>query len=84
VPAGDAQEDIDLVDMLLWAAGRGVPVEDLELLLASERTRGTFGSRADERFATDRGMTRRTLLRRRARALEALRELAPTYLADVA
>ena len=84
VPAGDAQEDIDLVDMLLWAAGRGVPVEDLELLLASERTRGTFGSRADERFATDRGMTRRTLLRRRVRALEALRELAPTYLADVA
>jgi hypothetical protein len=84
VPADDAQEDLDLVDMLLWAVGRGVPVEDLELLLASERRRGTFGSHADERFATERGMTRRTLLRRRARALEALRELAPTYLADVA
>jgi hypothetical protein len=84
VPAEDAQGDLDLVDMLLWAVGRGVPVEDLELLLASERRRGTFGSRADERFATERGMTRRTLLRRRARALEALRELAPTYLADVA
>jgi hypothetical protein len=84
VPAVDAQEDLDLVDMVLWAAGRGVPVEDLELLLASERRRGTFGSRADERFATERGMTRRTLLRRRARALEALRGLAPSYLADVA
>lgn len=77
-------EDIDVVDMLLWAARQGVPLEDLELLLASERARGTYGSRADLRICTERGLSRSTFMRRRARALSALRELAPIYLAEVA
>lgn len=77
-------EDLDVIDMLLWAAGRGVPVEDLELLLVSERARGTYGSRADHRTCTERGLSRSTFMRRRARALSALRELAPVYLAEVA
>ena len=82
--SASVEEDLDIVDMLLWAARRGVPIEDLELLLASERARGTFGSRADIRLAAERGISRSTLLRRRARTLTALRELAPAYLGDVA
>jgi hypothetical protein len=77
-------EDIDVVDMLLWVARQGVPLEDLELLLASERARGTYGSRADLQTCTERGLSRSTFMRRRARALSALRELAPAYLVDVA
>lgn len=84
VSAETEDDDLDLVDMLLWAASQGVCVEDLELLLASERARGTYGHKADDRIAEQRGITRRTLLRRRGRALDALRQLAPAYLADVA
>ena len=84
VAAETKEDDLDLVDMLLWAVGQGLCAEDLELLLASERARGTYGHRADDRIAKQRGIARRTLLRRRGRALDALRELAPVYLADVA
>lgn len=78
------ENDIDVVDLLRWAARRGVPVEDLQLLVDSESARGRFGARADERVAAARGIARRTLLRRRARTLEALRALAPAYLAESA
>jgi hypothetical protein len=77
-------EDLDVVDLLLWAAAAGVDEDDLHLLVESERARGRRGARADERVAAARGITRRTLLRRRERALTALRGVAPSYLAAVA
>lgn len=76
--------DVQLEDVLVWAAGRGVPADELGLLLESERERDRYRSSADDRLASRLGITRRTLLRRRQRTLDALRALAPEYLADVA
>jgi hypothetical protein len=84
LPGADAIDSIDVVDVLVWAAGRGLPVDDLQLLVDSEAARGQYGSCADERVAALRGITRRTLLRRRARTLATLRAMAPAYLADAA
>lgn len=78
-----ADEDVDVVDLLLWAAGRGVDVGDLRLLVASERARGRRGACADTRVAAAQGISRRHLLRRRKRALTALRTVAPAYLRAV-
>jgi hypothetical protein len=79
------EDDLDLVDLLLWAAAAaGVDEGDLRLLLESEcAPRGQRGGRADERVAQSHGITRRHLLRRRQRALTALRAVAPAYLAAV-
>lgn len=82
--AGGEQEDLDLVDLLMWAAAAGVDQNDLQLLVESERARGRRGARADERVAATRGIARRTLLRRRQRVLTALQALAPDYLRAVA
>jgi len=81
--AGRDEEDLDVVDLLLWAAGCGVDVGDLRLLVASERARGRRGDCADARVAAARGISRRHLLRRRKRALAALRAVAPAYLQAV-
>lgn len=82
-PAGN-EDDLDLVDLLLWAAAAGVDESDLRLLVESERApRGHRGGRGDDRVAQAHGISRRHLLRRRERALAALREVAPAYLAAV-
>jgi len=78
------QEDLDVVDLLLWAAALGVDEGDLHLLVESERARGRRGARADATVAEAQGISRRTLLRCRERALAALRDVAPAYLAAVA
>lgn len=78
------EEDLDVVDLLLWAAACGVDEDDLRLLVESERARGRRGARADDVFAQARGINRRTLLRRRDRTLTALRGIAPAYLAAIA
>lgn len=77
-PAGG--EDLDLVDLLLWAVATGVREDDLRLLVDSEQDRGAFQGAA----ARCLGLSERQVRNRRRRALDALRELAPTYLAAVA
>ena len=77
-------DDLDVVDMLLWAGGRGVaPLQDLLMLLDLERRRG-YGNATRHRIANDLGINERTVRRRRDRAITALREAAPSYLASVA
>ncbi len=80
----DADNDVDVLDLLRWAAAAGVKPDDLSLLVDSEQARGRRGARADATVAAARGIDLRTLLRRRQRTLSALRELAPAYLAAVA
>jgi hypothetical protein len=82
--ADGADEDLDVADLLRWAAAAGVNSDDLSLLVDSERARGRRGAHADAAVAAARGIDRRTLLRHRQRTLAALRELAPAYLAAVA
>ncbi|WP_375504477.1 hypothetical protein [uncultured Jatrophihabitans sp.] len=77
-PAGG--QDLDLVDLFVWAVAAGMREDDLRLLVASERDRGGFQAAA----ARSLGVTERHVRRRRDRALATLRELAPTYLAAVA
>lgn len=74
------ESGVDVVDLLLWAADRGVPAADLALLIATERARDEGIPASDEAVAAGHGITRRTLYRRRSRTLSALRELAPEYL----
>ena len=77
-------DDLDVVDMLLWAGGHGVaPLQDLLMLLDLERRRG-YGTATRHRVANDLGINERTVRRRRDRAIAALRQAAPTYLASVA
>lgn len=77
-------EDLDVVDMLLWAGGHGIaPLEDLLMLLDLENRRG-YGSAARQSVANDLGINERTVRRRRDRALTALREARQSYLATVA
>lgn len=77
---GTDAEDLDVADLLLWAVAAGVSEEDLELLVESERARNHFQRAA----AVSRGISERQVRRRRDRALFALRELVPAYLAAVA
>ena len=74
--AGD--DDLDLVDLLMWAARTGVcPPGDLVLLLASERVPAGPARRA---LAADFGVHERALRRRRHKTLTALREAGGHYL----
>ena len=56
---------------------------DLLMLLDLERRRG-YGTATRHRVANDLGINERTVRRRRDRAIAALRQAAPTYLASVA
>ena len=77
-------EDIDVVDMLLWAGGHGVaPLQDLLMLLDLETRRG-YGHAARHHVAHDLGINERTVRRRRDRTLHALRQASDAYLATVA
>ena len=73
-------QDLDLVDLLVWAVAAGMREDDLRLLVDSEQDRGVFQSAA----ARALGITERQVRNRRRRALDTLRELAPAYLAAVA
>lgn len=83
-PSDTGEEDLDVVDLLLWAARSGVSEADIVLLVETECARGHYGSRADDAVAGRHGITRRTLYRRRERTLTALRGAAKSYLAAVA
>ena len=77
-------DDVDVVDMLLWAGGHGVaPLQDLLMLLDLEQRRG-YGTATRHHIADDLGINERTVRRRRDRALAALRQARPAYLAAVA
>lgn len=77
-------DDVDLVDVLAWAATSGVvPVDDLRLLVALEQHRG-YGNQARQTVADEWGINERTVRRRRDRALAKLRAAAGDYLATVA
>ncbi len=78
------QEDVDVVDLLQWAVRSGVDSADVALLIATECARDLRERSADQRVAAAHGITTRTLYRRRHRALTALRDVAPQYLAAVA
>lgn len=78
------EDDLDVVDLLRWAVRSGVDATDVALLVATECGRDLYGDSAADRVATAHGITKRTLYRRRNRALSALRSMAPRYLADVA
>jgi hypothetical protein len=70
--------ELDLVDLLMWAARTGVcPAGDLVLLLASERVPAGPARRA---LAADFGVHERALRRRRHKTLTALREAGGHYL----
>lgn len=77
-------DDVDLGDLLVWAARTGVAFrEDLRLLLELERHHG-YGNAARHRVAADFGINERTVRRRRDRTLAALRAAGAAYLAAAA
>jgi hypothetical protein len=77
-------EDVDVLDLLLWAGGHGIaPLQDLLMLLDLERRRG-YGTATRHRVAHDLGIHERTVRRRRDRALTALRDAKDAYLATAA
>jgi len=83
--AVEDDEDIDLVDLLLWAARAGVDETDIALLVRTEQGRADSGLKAsDDDIAAEFGLPRRTFFRHRARALEAVRAASRDYLAAVA
>jgi hypothetical protein len=83
-PQRDA-EDIDVVDLLLWAARSGLAWDDLRLLVRTEQARAdTTLAGADAVVAAEFGLSPRTFYRRRGETLTALREVARDYLAVVA
>ena len=73
-----AEEDLDLVDVLMWAARNAVcPPGDLVVLLASERVPAGPARRA---LAAEFGLHERALRRCRHKTLTALREASGHYL----
>jgi hypothetical protein len=81
-PGGD--EDLDVVDVLLWAVRDGVAAQDISLLAATEEARATGRRRADAAVAAEFGIGIATLYRRNGRTRAALRRCGADYLAAVA
>jgi hypothetical protein len=78
-------EDIDLADLLWWAARCGVDENDIALLVRTEQARADAALTApDDLVAAEFGLPRRTFFRHRARALDAVRAASRDYLAAVA
>jgi hypothetical protein len=78
-------EDIDLADLLWWAARCGVDENDIALLVRTEQARADATLKApDDLVAAEFGLPRRTFFRHRARALVAVRAASRAYLAAVA
>lgn len=83
-PGPHHDDDVDVVDMLLWAGGHGIaPLQDLLMLLDLEQRRG-YGTATRHRIADDLGVNERTVRRRRDRALASLRDAKQKYLAEAA
>lgn len=81
----DTDTDIDLVDLLLWAARSGVAQADIALLIRTEQARADATLKAsDDLVAAEFGMPRRSFFRHRARVLDAVRAASRDYLAAVA
>ncbi|MGH3495151.1 MAG: hypothetical protein ACRDQ1_18220 [Sciscionella sp.] len=79
---GPEDDDLDLVDMLLWARRTGaVDAEDLAVLVELEYACETPGVSPQQHVASAHGWTVRTVQRRRDRALVALRACSSDYLA---
>ena len=79
---GAEQSQLELIDLLVWAAGAGVaPAGDLALLW--DRVAGS-GMPGHAQLAADLGVDERTLRRRRCRTIAALRDSSSAYLAAVA
>ncbi len=79
----DDDREIGLEDLLEWAARTGVAApRDLAMLLELERRR-QHGAATRLRVAAQCGIHERTLRRRRARALDALRAAREDYLREV-
>lgn len=75
-------DDLDLVDMLLWAQRTGaVDAVDVAVLVELEYARELPEVSPQKHVAQARGWTVRTVQRRRDRALEALRACADAYIA---
>jgi hypothetical protein len=82
---GPGEPEIRLVDVLVWAARRGIaPVEDLALLgeLAQRHDQPAIASQ--KQLAQQRRINERTLRRRRDRTLAALQAARSDYLLAVA
>jgi hypothetical protein len=84
VPQPGGDEDLDLVDVLLWAVRAGVDRADLALLAATESARAGGQRRSDEAVAAAFGVSVRTLYRRNNRTVTALRHCGADYLSAVA
>lgn len=81
-PAASDAEDLDLVDLLLWAERTGiVDARDLSMLVEYHYGRDATGA-GHEHVAEVFGVNVRTSKRRVAAALEALRAAVPEYLAS--
>jgi hypothetical protein len=75
---GIVDEDLDLIDVLMWAARVGVaPPNDLVMLLASERAPAGPGRHA---VAREFGVHERALRRRRSKTVSALQAASDRYL----
>lgn len=79
-----ADNDLDVLNLLLWAVRSGVATEDISLLAATEAARAQGHRQADQGVATEFGVGVATLYRRNNRTLSALRRCGAEYLADVA
>ena len=78
---GPEIDDLDLVDMLLWARRTGaVDAEDIAVLVELEYARETPGVSPQRHVAAAHGWTVRTVQRRRDRALRGLRACSAKYL----
>lgn len=78
-------EDVDLADLLWWAARCGVDEKDIALLVRTEQARADAALNApDDLVAAEFGLPRRTFFRHRARALAAVRAASRDYLTAVA
>lgn len=84
VTAPDDEEDLDVVDVLMWAVRDGVAADDISLLAATETARATGRRFADQSVADEFGVGIRTLYRRNNRTLSALRRCGADYLVAVA
>lgn len=82
---GPEDDEIRLVDVLVWAARRGIaPPEDLALLDELARRRDQPARRSQRQLADHRQINERTLRRRRDRTLAALHAARHDYLLAVA
>ena len=81
----DQDGDIDLADLLRWAARCGVDPSDIALLVRTEQVRADSTLKApNDVVAAEFGLPRRTFFRHRARALDAVRAASCGYLAAAA